>query len=253
MTSSYTEVGNPKVVVLLSGGMDSTTLLYHMIDQQYEPVALSIHYGQRHAIELYYAKTLTHDLGIRHEVLDLMNLRELLRGSSLTSDIPVPEGHYAADNMAATVVPNRNAILLAIAYGFATSIKAKKVCTAVHAGDHAIYPDCRPEFIKAFEDMERTAITREIYGISSPSMYAPFLHLSKAGIAALGDTLKVPWSRTWSCYQGSKTGEVTSHCGRCGTCVERIWALHEAGIDDPTEYQDKEYAKGLLQERGEWK
>jgi 7-cyano-7-deazaguanine synthase len=233
---------SPKAVVLLSGGMDSTTLVHLLQDEGYLPYALSIKYGQRHSIELDYAYQTVQGLGIPHQIIDIKDVKELIGTSALTrNEIQVPEGHYAAENMAVTVVPNRNAFLLSIAYGWAVSLKAVKVCTAVHKGDHAIYPDCRPEFIKAFEEMERTAITREIYGIKCPDLYAPFVHLSKAEICAIGAVLDVDWRNTWSCYQGG-----TKHCGRCGTCVERIEAFKLAGVVDPTEYLDSDFAATVL-------
>lgn len=235
------EPNTPKAVVLLSGGMDSTTLLYSVRTAGYQAIGLSVAYGQRHSIELAFAQRLSGDLGIRHYIVDLENLKSYLSASALTGDIPVPEGHYTADNMAQTVVPNRNAILLAIAFGFAVTEKAVKVCTAVHAGDHAIYPDCRPGFIKAFEAMQREAITREIYGIKCPDLYVPFLNMTKAQICKLGSDLGVPWERTWSCYNGT-----IPHCGRCGTCVERIEAFRLAGVSDPTQYQDTEFADRVL-------
>lgn len=239
----------PKAVVLFSGGMDSATLMYLMKDQGYDPIGLSVHYGQRHRVELEYAASLCKALGATHKVVDLGVLKELVGRSSLTSDTPVPEGHYEQATMSQTVVPNRNTILLSIAYGYAVSIGATKVCTAVHAGDHAVYPDCRPEFIKTFELMEKEAITHETYGMSCPSLYAPFVMMNKADIAKMGAHLSVPWLYTWSCYNGD---EEKGQCGRCSTCVERIGAFHSAGVTDPTTYQDTEYAVEVLKQHGEW-
>lgn len=233
----------PKAVTLLSGGMDSTALLALVKSEGYDVTCLSVHYGQRHKKELEFAMATTRKLGIEHILIDLAGLAPLLEGSAISGSNPqaVPEGHYAAANMASTVVPNRNAILLSLAYALAITKKAKMVGVAVHAGDHAIYPDCRPGFILAFEQMETEAIDREIYGISAPHLYAPFLNLSKAEIVTKGDELGVPWIDTWSCYKGEE-----KHCGRCGTCVERIEAFKLAGVTDPTPYEDPEYALSVL-------
>lgn len=232
----------PRAIVLLSGGMDSTTLLYGVRSQGYEITALSVHYGQRHKKELEFAMGTTRKLGIDHRLIDLAFLGQL-GGSALTDSTPVPEGHYTAANMAQTVVPNRNAILLSMAFALAISRQAKMVCTAVHAGDHAIYPDCRPEFILSFEEMERQAIDREIYGIAPPLLYAPYLKMTKAEICSQGQFLQVPWEDTWSCYQGEEI-----HCGRCGTCVERIEAFKLAKVVDPTRYEDQAFAEKVLEE-----
>jgi len=148
----------------------------------------------------------------------------------LTDDsIAVPEGHYESDNMAVTVVPNRNAIMMTIAYGAAVADGADVVALAVHAGDHTVYPDCRPEFTEAFEHMERIATE----GYSKPNLktLSPFVKIGKHDIVKLGDDLGIDYSNTWSCYNGEET-----HCGTCGTCVERKEAFFLSGVDDPTEY-----------------
>ncbi|MFK7838884.1 MAG: 7-cyano-7-deazaguanine synthase, partial [Bdellovibrionales bacterium] len=147
----------------------------------------------------------------------------------LTDNIDVPEGHYAEDSMKSTVVPNRNAIMLTIAYGIASAQNLDAVATAVHGGDHFIYPDCRPAFITSFEDMQNHALE----GFSNIKLYTPFLEKDKSDIAKEAAKLNVPIEKTWSCYKGGKI-----HCGCCGTCVERIEAFHIAGVTDPTEYED---------------
>ena len=162
---------------------------------------------------------------------DISGIGRLLSGSALTDDIDVPHGHYAGENMAVTVVPNRNAIMLAIAYGVAVARGARIVSAAVHAGDHYVYPDCRPKFIDAFDQMQRYAV--EGFGDPDLRLHAPFVHKTKAQIAEIGAALNVPYEDTWSCYEG---GEL--HCGRCGTCNERKEACQLAGVYDPTNYRE---------------
>lgn len=225
-------------VALLSGGMDSTVLAYWLraaVAKYHGGTVpsgalhfLSVNYGQRHKKELEYAARTAHRFSAPHHIVDLSTLRDLLAGSALTSDdVPVPHGHYTAESMKATVVANRNMIMLAVAAGYAVSRKLEVVAAAVHAGDHAIYPDCRPEFITSL----RHSISVATEGFGEPELWAPFVHLSKAEIATFGDELDVPWAHTWSCYEGG-----ARHCGKCGTCVERIEAFALAGVSDPTVY-----------------
>ncbi len=216
-----------KTIAIVSGGMDSVTLAYKLAAEGHNIHLLSFNYGQRHKKELDFARMAAYDLGGLWDVVDLSNLTHLIGGSSLTSDIPVPDGHYAEETMKITVVPNRNAIMLAIAYGVAVAEQADYVAVGVHAGDHFIYPDCRPEFISLFEQME----DRAIEGFGSAKLLAPFVNISKADIVSLGTVVNVPYRKTWSCYKG---GDV--HCGTCGTCVERKEAFQLAGVEDPTEY-----------------
>ena len=217
-----------KSLVVHSGGMDSTVLLYHLIQAGDEVKALSINYGQRHHRELEAARALCAELGVEHRVADLSGLSDLLAGSALTSsDIEVPEGHYAEDNMKATVVPNRNMILLSVAAGWAISSKYDRIAYAAHSGDHAIYPDCRNEFAEALDGAIRLADWHEV------SLYRPFVDMTKADIVSMGAKLGVPFEKTWSCYKGQDL-----HCGRCGTCVERREAFYLAGVDDPTTYAE---------------
>ena len=208
--------------------MDSTVLLYQLLNAGDDVLALSIDYGQRHKKELECARSLCKDLGVEHRIADLTSLTPLLAGSSLTSpEIEVPEGHYAEDNMKATVVPNRNMILLSVATGWAISAGAESVSYAAHSGDHAIYPDCREEFAEGMNHVMGLADWQKV------ALDRPFVSLTKADIVKLGSELGVPFERTWSCYKG---GEL--HCGRCGTCVERREAFYLAGVDDPTIYAD---------------
>lgn len=216
-----------RAVVIYSGGMDSTVLLYLLRSEGVEVKALGIDYGQRHRIELSYAAAIAGALNVPFEVADLSGVTRLLAGSSQTSpEIPVPEGHYAAENMKLTVVPNRNMIMLAVAIGHAISIGYPVVAYGAHAGDHAIYPDCRPEFAAAMEAVAGLCDYQPI------RLVRPFMHADKATICKIGDQLGVPFFATWSCYKGG-----VKHCGKCGTCVERREAFQLAGVVDPTLYE----------------
>jgi 7-cyano-7-deazaguanine synthase len=210
-------------------------LAYLLHAEGYELHLLAFDYGQRHSKELAFAERSARRLKAAFDLIDLSNIGKFLKGSALTDDIAVPDGHYTAPTMAITVVPNRNAIMLSIAYGIAVAEQAELVAFGVHAGDHFIYPDCRPAFITAFEAMERTAV--EGSGNPKLRLEAPFQHLNKDQIVKLGAMLGVPFADTWSCYKGG-----AKHCGRCGTCVERKEAFRDAGVVDPTEYEDREYA-----------
>lgn len=226
-----------KIVVITSGGMDSTVLLHYLAQEGHELRALAVDYGQRHKCELECAHDQAESLGIPFMVARLDSLAELLPGSSLTSgSVPVPEGHYTADNMKATVVPNRNMILLSVAMGHAIAHKFEAVAYAAHAGDHAIYPDCREEFAVAMNAVA------QLCDWSPLKLVRPFIHRTKADIVDLGSKLHVDFSRTHSCYSG--VPEV--HCGRCGTCVERAEAFYLSAVPDPTNYADSEFALKLV-------
>lgn len=218
------------IVAIVSGGMDSVTLGYLLREQGHKLHLISFDYGQRHRKELDYARRCAERLSAQYHSIDLQNLSILLGGSALTdSDVAVPDGHYAEETMKITVVPNRNAIMLSIAAGYAVSVGAKGIAAAIHAGDHFIYPDCRPEFAQAFEHMVKLATE----GFSDPEFrfLTPFINKSKAEIVTIGTRLGVPFEDTWSCYKG-----LEFHCGTCGTCVERKEAFLLAGVIDPTKY-----------------
>jgi len=215
-----------KTVIVYSGGLDSTVLLYHLRAAGHELHALSIDYGQRHRCELSRAAAICAAADIPHTSADLSAIQPLLAGSSLTSpEIEVAEGHYTEDSMKSTVVPNRNMIFLSLATGHALSIKAEQVAYAAHSGDHAIYPDCRNEFADAM------AVAIRLADWDSVELIRPFVDWTKADIVRRGHELGVPFDQTWSCYKGGQ-----QHCGRCGTCIERREAFDLAGVDDPTPY-----------------
>ena len=216
-----------KIVSIVSGGLDSVSMLYIQSKYKHNIHVLSFDYGQRHKKELEYARFAAYDVGALWDCIDLSSITHLIGGSSLTDNIPVPDGHYAEENMKVTVVPNRNAIMLAIAYGVAVAEQAEAVAIAVHAGDHFIYPDCRPAFTEAFEEMQNKAIE----GFGNVQLLTPFIKYSKANIVKEGYLAGTPFNKTWSCYKG---GDI--HCGTCGTCVERKEAFALSGIPDPTHY-----------------
>ncbi len=218
----------PHRVALLSGGLDSTVLVAHLLDCGHTVDVVSIDYGQRHARELRSAAAVARHYGLRHDVVDLASVGRLLAGNALTDrDVEVPHGHYEDETMRATVVPNRNAIMLAVAAGIAGARGATGVAIAAHAGDHPVYPDCRPEFIAALN----TAFRCGTEGAGDVGVVAPFVGIDKTAIARRGRDLGAPLHLTWSCYEGGDC-----HCGRCGTCRERAEAFLEAGMPDPTEY-----------------
>jgi 7-cyano-7-deazaguanine synthase len=215
-----------KVVVLCSGGMDSVTALY-WAHRRHEVVAvLSFDYGSKHNHrEIPFAAEHARLRGCAHEVVVLDFVHRLFSSALLCSGGEIPDGHYAAATMKQTVVPFRNAIMLAVATGYAENRGAEGLVIAAHGGDHAIYPDCREDFLRAMGEAMRHGTHAGI------ALLRPFVTWNKAQIAAEGARLGVDFARTWSCYRG---GEI--HCGRCGTCVERREAFRMAGLPDPTVY-----------------
>lgn len=213
-------------IIILSGGLDSTTMLYEYKDDI--ALALSFDYGSNHnARELAFARLHCECLGIPHIIIPLDFIHQYFRSSLLEGADAIPEGNYNDDNMRSTVVPFRNGIMLAIAAGMAETRGLTRIMMANHAGDHAIYPDCRQSFVDAMNQ----AITAGTYeGIT---LFTPYTNLTKADIARHGKALGIDYSETWSCYKGGE-----KHCGKCGTCTERREALREAGIIDTTEYAD---------------
>lgn len=212
-------------IIVLSGGMDSVTLLHDRKSRI--ALAVTFDYGSNHnAREIECARWQCELLGIEHIVIPLSFMGEYFSSSLLSGADAIPEGHYADDNMKSTVVPFRNGIMLSAAAGLAESRGLHKILIASHSGDHALYPDCRDSFVRAMS----AAISAGTYdGIT---VEAPFSLMDKAQIAALGKELGIDYSTTYSCYKG---GEM--HCGVCGTCRERRQAMADAGIDDKTEYE----------------
>ena len=213
-------------LVIVSGGMDSITLLH---DRKEEiALAVTFDYGSNHnKQEQKYAKAHCEVLDIPHIVIPLGFIHDYFKSSLLEGADAIPEGHYAAENMKSTVVPFRNGIMLSIACGLAESYGLTKVMIANHFGDHSIYPDCRATFIDAMNQAMAYGTYEHI------NIFAPYTSYSKTDIAKVGKVLGIDYSKTYSCYKGGE-----KHCGKCGTCVERKEALRDAGIDDPTEYEE---------------
>lgn len=211
-----------RTVLILSGGLDSTTLLYKLLADGEEVGCLSFDYGQRHRRELGCAAQVCRLLGVEHHVVELYPLQPLLAGSALSDPgVEVPEGRYSEETMRVTVVPNRNMIMLSIGIAWAVSAKATRVVYAAHSGP-ATYPDCRSEFVVLVDALAR------IYDWHPVRVEAPFVHMDKGQIVRLGLSLGVPYQRTWTCYKG---GEYP--CGVCGACIERREAFEAAGVPDP--------------------
>jgi 7-cyano-7-deazaguanine synthase len=216
-----------KIVVILSGGMDSTTMLYDLFEDGDNDIVgvLSFNYGQKHKKELLYAEKTCRKLGLEHQIINLSSIKPFLK-SSLTSNSKIPEGNYADENMKQTVVPNRNMIMLSIATAYAISKGARKVFYGAHAGDHTIYPDCRPEFIEAVNRVTMICDWTPI------EIIAPYINLNKSDIVSIGQKLHVPYKDTWTCYKGKVLA-----CGKCGSCTERLEAFANNGIKDPIKYE----------------
>ena len=213
-------------IIIVSGGMDSVTLLYDFKDRI--ALGISFDYGSNHnAKEIPFAKLHCERLGIKHVTIPLDFMHQYFKSSLLEGADAIPEGHYQDENMKSTVVPFRNCIMLAIAAGMAESYGLSHVMIANHGGDHAIYPDCRPEFISAMSN------ATEAGSYNGVTVLAPYTNITKGDIARRGKELGIDYNETWSCYKGGK-----KHCGKCGTCVERKEALHDAGIEDTTEYEE---------------
>ncbi|MGA4980086.1 7-cyano-7-deazaguanine synthase QueC [Streptomyces cinereoruber] len=224
-------------IVLLSGGLDSTTVLAIAKEQGFTPYALSFRYGQRHSIELEAARRVAEAQGVARHVIADIDLR-VFGGSALTADIEVPKYETLADNQDAgvpiTYVPARNTIFLSFALAFAETVGASDIFTGVTAVDYSGYPDCRPEYMDAFAAMANLATRAGVEGTSRISLHSPLIALSKAGIVREGLRLGVDYSLTSSCYDPDEQGRA---CGRCDTCLLRLKGFAEAGATDPIQYQ----------------
>lgn len=215
-------------LVVCSGGLDSTVALYGAVKKYGRVEAVTFRYGQNHAKrENAAAKRICADLGVPLTVIDLSFIGRHFASSLLRGAGAIPEGHYAAKTMASTVVPFRNGIMLSVAAGLAESKRLANVVLGNHAGDHFIYPDCRPDFIKGISAAIAAGTTKHVRVVS------PFCEMTKGDIVRVGAKLGVPFVKTYSCYKGGKR-----HCGKCGTCVERKEAFAQAGVSDPTEYEE---------------
>jgi 7-cyano-7-deazaguanine synthase len=216
-----------KTVVIFSGGLDSATVLYELKRQGHEVKALSVHYGQRHQKELDAARAICRHAGVEQRVVDLSSLAPLFGANRLTHPAgAVPEGPYRTETLALTTVPNRNMILLAVALGWAITLRYDAVAFGAHGGPHTNYADCRPAFAEAMDRVARLCDDHSV------RVLAPFVDHDKAHIVAVGHRAGVPFELTWSCYQGG-----AKHCGRCGTCLDRREAFRKNGLTDPVEYE----------------
>jgi 7-cyano-7-deazaguanine synthase len=222
-------------VLIFSGGLDSTVLLYQLLNEGKDVYPITFHYGQRHSIEESYAEKTVYKLGLqdKHRLIHLPVL-EGMPSSQTCNEIDVPEGHYAEENMRKTVVPNRNMVMLASAASIAISFKCSELCYGAHQGDHAVYPDCRPDFVFA---MQQALFLCDWHPLE---LVVPFLHKMKSEIVSIGAKLNVPFEDTRSCYKADAIA-----CGRCGACCERKISFNEVGVEDPIQYADSEYWKSV--------
>jgi len=215
-----------KIVVIYSGGMDSFTVLNKAVTDNHNVYALSFDYGQKHNKELIYATQACQDLNIAHKILEIQSIASLFTSSSLTSHkINLPDGHYDSSNMVSTVVPNRNMILISLAIAYAVNIGAEGVWYGAHAGDHLIYPDCRPAFVDIMDKASKIANFEPVY------VHAPYLKTDKIGILKAGLAMQLDYSKTWTCYKGLEKA-----CGTCGSCLERLEAFNKNNLVDPMQY-----------------
>jgi 7-cyano-7-deazaguanine synthase len=214
-----------KIIVVYSGGLDSFTLLNEAIRSGKDVSALSFDYGQKHSKELHFVENFCSQESIDSKIVDVSSIKELFQGSSLTDEIDIPKGHYEDDSMKSTVVPNRNMILISLALGYAVTKEAEEVWFGAHAGDHAIYPDCRPEFVEKMDAVARIA------NYSPVAVKAPYIAMSKTEILAIGLNMQLDYGLTWTCYEGKELA-----CGICGACHERLESFAANNVIDPIKY-----------------
>ena len=221
------ETRDMKTIIVFSGGLDSTTLLYHIRSMGADVKALTVNYNQRHSKEIEYAEKLCNSLHVEHRVIDIPGLQGVLGGNALTSSqAEVPEGEYQDQTIKITTVPNRNMILLSVAIAWASAVEFDSVAFGAHAGEHTNYPDCKQPFAQAMDAAARVCDWAPIEVLS------PFVHWNKGDIVKRGIELNVPFEQTWSCYNGREL-----HCGKCSTCMDRLQAFRQAGITDPAKYE----------------
>ena len=214
-----------KIIVVYSGGLDSFTLLNEAIRSGKDVFALSFDYGQKHSKELDCVEKFCAQESIDSKIVDVSSIKELFQGFSLTDEIDIPKGHYEDDSMKSTVVPNRNMILISLALGYAVTKEAEEVWFGAHAGDHAIYPDCRPEFVEKMDAVARIA------NYSPIAVKAPYIAMSKTEIIAIGLNMQLDYGLTWTCYEGKELA-----CGSCGACHERLESFAANNVIDPIKY-----------------
>lgn len=219
---------NKRVLVNFSGGIDSTTLLFWLLNQGAKVEAISFYYGSKHnEQELTRAYHICNKYEIKQHEMFLEFIQNHFKSNLLLKQGDIPEGDYEEDNMKSTVVPFRNGIMLSIAAGLAESRELDYIALANHSGDHHIYPDCRPDFCKYISQAIEKGTSNEV------KVLTPFCNLSKTDIIKIGNEIGVDYSLTYSCYKGGKI-----HCGKCATCIERKTAFEQAGIEDPTGYEN---------------
>ena len=214
-----------RAVVILSGGLDSTTLLYGVKLNGFKTHAISFNYGQKHKKELEMAKMTCDKLKIDHIIVPIPAINILAPSALTRKDMEIPEGHYQDENMKQTIVPNRNMVMIALGTAYAIKCKARYLYYGVHAGDHEIYPDCRAPFYSAMKDAVMRCDFHEVL------LFAPYIHYDKNDIVGIGKGLGVDYSLTWTCYKGEELA-----CGKCGSCVERLEAFKANNITDPIHY-----------------
>lgn len=215
-----------KVILILSGGLDSTTLLYWLLNKKYKVKCISFLYGQKHSKEVEVAKQTCKKLKVEHKIINLDALKDILSSNLTSSTKKIPEGHYESKNMEQTVVPNRNMIMLSMAIGWAISCKYDNVAYGAHGGDHVIYFDCRKIFVDKLRELAK------VVDVIPVKIITPFLLRDKSYIVSMGNRLGVDYSKTWTCYNGRKKA-----CGKCGSCRERLEAFEKNGLVDPLEYE----------------
>ena len=214
-----------KILCIYSGGMDSTVLLYDLINKGNQVEAIWFNYGQRHKKEHLFAEQICSKLGIEFTELDISEINSFLTNSSLSGEQDIPDVHYEDDKAINTIVPNRNMIMLSIATAKAINDKFDAVAFGCHYGDRVVYPDCRIEYTNALQTAIFLADRHLV------KLLTPFIDITKADIVNIGQKNNVPWTQTWTCYKG-----LEKHCGSCPTCIERREAFHLAKVQDPTEY-----------------